>query len=315
MISSKRQIYIASILAACWLLVISLAACDVLTSIDDNPEEPQRTNPSDPKSDSARPPAARITNWDTTRTVEINQRNLTIRWKPDTGRVSQNIVYQYRLLSPGQSPENTSWPQTGWASFDSTMYTYLDESFHGTPYTFQVRARSQEDTTLVQETPTNLKFTINAITDRGIAFFPRSIEANSSGEHVTELWLDEIESTDSLAVIQAEIGYPQNQVAVEHVEIFTDSRSLLKRSDGEITDLVSVEESAGRIVIHIAVLGGDTELIEGAGHIGKITFSTASSNSSPAVITMQPESALFNAGGSELSISEQDLDTGIFLTD
>lgn len=294
---------------------IGLLSCDIFSSVKDDPSDPDRDNPRDPQSENAEPPIANIVSHDTTQRIELQNHSLTISWEPDTSGVTENVEYQYRLAQIGEQIDQKDWRPSEWMSDTSIEFTYLNEAFDGGNFVFQLKARSQDDTTLVQSDPTELTFSVNAISDRGIVFQPRKIQSDGSGSYSTELWLDEIKTTDTLTVVQAEIEFPNNQVDVNNIEIYTGSQSLLSDSGGDITDMVSIDQNTGRISINIGVLGGSPEQIEGSGRVGKITFSPAGSDVASSEIAMHSDSKFFNAEGDVLEISNEDLDSGIFQGD
>ncbi|NGP89672.1 fibronectin type III domain-containing protein [Fodinibius halophilus] len=295
------------------IAAIGLLSCDIVDSVQEDPSDPDRDNPRDPQSENAQPPIANITSHDATQSFVINNHTVSISWEPDTSGVAENIEYQYRLAQPGQDIEDQHWQPSGWISDNSIELSYLDESFPGENYNFQIKARSSEDTTLVQSEPSELAFSVNAISDRGIVLQPRKIQQNEFGLYSTELWLDEIETTDTLTVVQAEIEIPSNQLEVKNIEIFADDRSLLLDSGGEVTDMVSIDQNTGRISISIGVLGGTPEKIEGYGKIGQITFTETGTADSVSEIAIQPGSIFFNGAGESLGIAESNLDSGIFM--
>ena len=309
--------YVLLIIITAGMVSAGVMGCNAIVSSLDDTEEPARNNENDPNNPDAEPPRAQITSHDNSVLNEVTVQSPAISWEPDPAGITVGVEYQYRLAFPGQNIENISWfPTDSWTTETSTTLPFLDESFNPSTeiYTFQVRARAIENTSKMQQTPTELNFFVNAIGDHGIVFDSRVLGTGSNFS--TEIALDEIEAADDLSAVQVDIAFNSNRFAVDtsQVEIYT-GQGFFTQSGGQIIGLKKVTQvdSTGTVSLSIGFVnsGGGLSSVSGSGAIARVTFQPLDQNPFQQVIQIQNSSRFKRSDGSDLLISNGDFDRAV----
>lgn len=254
-----------------YLVLLVAVAC---TS---TPGEPEFDNPIIPDDPNYVPPLTTIVSGPTEGSV-IDAHTVTFIWSGNRSGMS----FQYRLAG-------SAW--SAWVGDTTVTFSYLDEG----AYTFEVIGRYASG--IEEETAHSRGYTIDDIHGPALWLFPRYQQVSIGGSVTVEVMLEEV--IDVLAV-KAALTFNPAQLQVTAIEVYEDSRSLLKSTGGTVIPFSAYDNVAGTITIEVATATGSPAGVSGAGAIAKITLAVSQSGQ----LIFGAASSLRDADNVSISISE-----------
>ncbi len=258
--------YLAALVLA--FSVLFLPACDSLVSnITEPPIDPPADNPIDPDPDNPSfvPPNSTILTPSEGSTHSTA--NVTITWEGNTGVVA----FQSRVDDGGWST---------WSDLTSKTFGPLDEGTHS------VHIRAAYDTLvagLIEDTPTNINFTIDAVQGASLRFSPPYLEGGTTGDIALSLVAEDV---TNLMMVKAVFTFDPNVITLNT----WDESSFLTGNGGSILSYYDIDNVAGRCEINLSVVDGDPDGVTGTGTLINLTFSgTAVGLSSLAFVSVETE--------------------------
>ncbi|MCK4578920.1 MAG: hypothetical protein KAU50_09025 [Candidatus Marinimicrobia bacterium] len=255
-------------------LLFAALACDSA------PQEPEYDNPIIPDDPNYEPPQTTIILGPDNGAV-LDTHSVTIGWDGNQG----GMEFAYRLNSP-------IWSE--WGPYGTTHYYYLDEG----NYLFEVKGRYASG--VEEDSPDSLHFTVDDIHGPALWLTPRYQEVTTGGTFVVEVMLEDV--TDVMAV-KAVLEFDPAALQVSQIEVYEDSRSLLKANGGTVIPFSSYDNVLGTATIEVATAIGDPSGVSGTGSLGIITFS--SGDAGDYSITITPNSQLRNPDNGSITITEK----------
>ena len=264
------QIFVSgglSILVLC-MTILLLSGCDSLvSSITEPPIDPPVDNPIDPDPENPVyvPPSSTILTPSEGSTH--NTASVTVTWEGNSGVVA----FQSRL-------ENEGW--SAWSASTSRTFGLLDEGMH----TVHVRAAYDTlITNLIEDTPTNINFHVNAVQGASLRFSPPYIEGDTTGGIDLSLVAEDV---TNLMMVKAVFTFDPSVITLD---TWVES-TFLTGNGGSILSWYDVDNVAGRCEINLSVVEGDPAGVSGTGSLVTLTFSgTAAGLSSLTWVSAETE--------------------------
>ncbi len=188
-------------------------------------------------------------------------------------------------------------PDSTWSEFStdtSVTFRYLDEG----DYLFEVSGRYSS--LIEEDIPASRTYTINDIHGPALWLYPRYQQVDVGSEFSVEVMLEEVEN---VFAVKAVLEFDPTVLQVSNVEVYEDSRSLLKANGGTVIPFSSYDNTAGSVVIEAATATGGPAGVDGTGSLGIITFSSGSAGDNS--ITITPGSQLRNPENGSIAITEK----------
>ena len=221
------------------------------------PDEPEFDNPIIPDDPSYEPPQTTITSGPAEGTVVVDH-TVTFAWAGN----QPEMTFAHRL-SEGM------W--TDW-SYDTTVtLAYQDEG----DYIFEVKGLYASG--VEEDTAAYRSYTIDDIHGPALRLYPRYQEVTSGGSFSVEVMLEEVEN---VFAVKAVLEFDPAKLQVTHIEVYDDTRSLLKANGGTVIPFSRYDNAAGSATIEVATATGDPPGVSGTGAVAKVTFSATSTGSS-----------------------------------
>ncbi|MCH7573902.1 MAG: hypothetical protein IIA59_02140 [Candidatus Marinimicrobia bacterium] len=230
------------------LVLLFMLAC---TS---TPTEPEFDNPIIPDDPNYVPPLTTIVSGPAEGEV-VDAHTVTFIWSGNQPGMS----FLYRLTG-------SAW--SDWTADTTVTFIYLDEG----DYTFEVIGRYASG--IEEDPPTIRNYTIDDIHGPALWLAPRFQSVIQGGSVTVEVMLEEV--TNVLAV-KAALAFNPAQLQVTSIEVYEDSRSLLKSNGGTVIPFSSYDNSAGTITIEVATATGSPAGVSGTGAIAKVTLTVTQS--------------------------------------
>lgn len=250
------------------LSVLILPACDSLVSnITEPPIDPPVDNPIDPDPDNPSfvPPNSTILT--PSEGTTHSTANVTVTWEGNAGVVA----FQSRLDDGGWS---------NWSDLTSKTFGPLDEGTHS------VHVRAAYDTLvagLIEDTPTNINFTVDAVQGASLRFSPPYLEGGTTGDIDLSLVAEDV---TNLMMVKAVFTFDPGVITLDT----WDESSFLTGNGGSILSYYDIDNVAGRCEINLSVVEGDPAGVSGTGTLINLTFSgTAAGLSSLAFVSVETE--------------------------
>ena len=235
----------ASRLILACLLLVALAC-------DSAPQEPEFDNPIIPDDPNYEPPQTTIVAGPTEGAI-IDSHAVTFTWQGN----QDSMAFTYKL-------NENSW--SDWATDTAATFQYLDEG----DYLFEVQG--QYASGVIEDTAASRSFTIDDIHGPALWLMPRYQEVVSSGTFSVEVMLEDV--TDVMAV-KAVLEFDPAALQVSNVEVYDDSRSLLKANGGTVIPFSSYDNATGIATIEVATATGNPAGVSGTGAIARVTLMAA----------------------------------------
>ena len=226
------------------LTLMAMIACETL------PEEPEFDNPIIPDDPTYEPPQTTIISGPAEGAV-VDTHSVTFIWAGN--QVDMEFTY---CLDGGD------W--SAWSVDTSVTYTYQDEG----DYLFEVMGRYLSG--IEEETAVSRYYTIDDIHGPALWLQPRYQEVDQGGTFAIEVMLEEVEN---IFAVKAVLEYDTAKLQVSQIEVYEDSRSLLKSNGGTVIPFSSFDNSAGNVTIEVATATGSPPGVSGTGSVGRITLS------------------------------------------
>lgn len=226
------------------LLLLGLLACSTL------PNEPEFDNPIIPDDPNYEPPQTTITSGPAEGAV-VDNHTVTFAW---TGN-QESMTFAYRL-------NDGLW--STWSADTTVTYTYQDEG----DYLFVVKGRYASG--VEEDTAASRSYTIDDIHGPALRLSPRYQEVASGNIFTVEVMLEEVAN---VFAVKAVLTFDPAKLQVSDVEVYEDSRSLLKANGGTVIPFSGYDNAAGTVTIEVAMATGDPPGVSGTGPIAVITLS------------------------------------------
>ncbi len=188
-------------------------------------------------------------------------------------------------------------PDSTWSDFStdtSVTFRYIDEG----DYLFEVSGRYSS---LVEEDiPASRSYTIDDIRGPALRLYPRYQEVDVGSEFSLEVMLEEVENVFAVKVV---LEFDPAALQVSNIEVYEDSRSLLKANGGNVIPFSSVDTTQGTVTIEVATATGNPPGVSGTGPIAQITFSAIQAGQ--AEITFDAPSEIRDPDNATIPLTEK----------
>ncbi len=224
--------------------------CNIITE----PAPPERANPIDPANPNFQQPRAEIVSGPGDNST-VTTHTVTFQWRGN--QADSLMLFSFKL-------DNQNW--SNWSQNKTVTYEYLDEGSH----TFYVKAKYINN--IEQQTPTTVKFNVDAVKGPSLMFVPRKSVVEKGSIFEVKIFAEEAANFAGAKIV---ISYDFNLFDLDNVEIYKDTTSILLKNGGTLIDFV--ETRADRVIINVAVAGGNPSNVNGTGAIGNLRFKVKSS--------------------------------------
>lgn len=214
----------------------------------------------------------------------IDTHAVTFTWKGNQA----NMIFAHQLNEAGQLIE-VGW--SDWATDTTATFQYLDEG----DYLFEVQG--QYASGVIEDTAAFRNYTIDDIHGPALRLYPRYQQVNVGSEFSLEVMLEEVANVFAVKVI---LVFDPAALQVSNVEVYEDSRSLLKANGGTVIPFSSYDNAVGTITIEVATATGDPPGVSGTGAVAKITVAASSYGQ----LYFGPATSLRDTANGEIAISE-----------
>ena len=228
-----------------WFLSVGLLlilSCEVL-------EEPDLVNPLDPENPEYIPPKTTILSGPGEGEV-LAVPDVSITWR---GNIAGS-EYSFRL-------DSSVW--SDWGVDSTVLLRLLDEADH----LFEVRTRYPSGD--IEDPPTSLSFTVDAIKGPAFIFYPRLTNKNTGESFTLELMAEEV---DSFAIGEVVVEFDTAFVSFVSAALLSDASSFLGSSGGSVLEFIDLDSDNNIVVINFGVVGGDPPFVQGSGVIAHLIF-------------------------------------------
>ncbi len=226
-----------------YLLLSSLIiyGCETTTS----PEDIIANNPNDPKNPNYQPPKTLeillpLTNGKVVDSV------FSISWL--TNDVCS--LYSFKL---------NNYPWSNWSSLKFANFYFLDDSTH----TISVKSMHKNEN--LEEVPLTKYFTVDAIKNQSIYFYPRKVSVTPGNEFVSEIKVEELPEVNGFKI---DISYNPDILEFNQFIYNKEESNFLKKDNGTILEITE-STTPGNLVINL-VRVSTTPYTKGSGSIGYI---------------------------------------------
>ncbi|MFC1628282.1 cohesin domain-containing protein [Gemmatimonadota bacterium] len=248
--------------------ILILPACDMLVStITEPPIDPPIDNPIDPDPDNPVFVSPSTTILSPSEGSTHTTASVTVTWEGNTGVVA----FQSRL-------ENEGW--SAWSDATSRTFGPLDEGQH------TVHVRAAYDTliaNLIEDTPPNINFHVNAVQGASLRFSPPYLEGGTTGDIDLSLVAEDV---TNLMMVKAVFTFDPDVITLDS----WDESTFLTGNGGSILSWYDIDNVAGRCEINLSVVEGDPAGVSGTGALINLTFSgTATGLSSLTFVRAETE--------------------------
>ena len=258
-------------------LKITLTGLLVAAACSTTPTEPGFDNPIIPDDPNYVPPLTTIVSGPAEGDV-VDAHTVTFVWSGNQSGMS----FQYRLAGG-------AWPD--WAGDTTATFALLDEG----AYTFEVIGRYASG--IEEESAHSRSYTIDDIQGPALWLTPRFQSVTQGGSVTVELMLEDV---SNVLAVKAALTFNPAQLQVTALEIYEDSRSLLKSTGGTVIPFSAYDNSAGTITIEVATATGSPAGVSGTGAIAAITLTVSQAGE----ITWSDASELRDASNAAITILE-----------
>ena len=264
------------------LILLMVASAFIIAGLScrSAPDAPEYDNPIIPDDPNYVPPQTTIITGPTQDAV-LDTHAVTFTWRGN----QDNMTFAYKL-------NEGSW--SAWSSDTTATFQYLDEG----GYRFEVQG--QYASGVIEDTAAARSFTIDDIHGPALWLYPRYQQVGVGSEFSLEVMLEEVEN---VFAVKAVLGFDPAVLQVSNIEIYEDSRSLLKTNGGTVIPFSSYDNATGLATIEVATATGNPAGVSGTGSLGIITFSSGSAGDYS--ITITPSSQLRNPENGSITITEK----------
>lgn len=228
-----------------FLVIFVFIGCNVITE----PTPPERKNPIDPQNPNFQPPRAEVVSGPNDNST-VTTHTVTFQWRGN--QADSLMLFSFKL-------DNQNWSE--WSQDKTVTYEYLDEGKH----TFYVKAKYVNN--IEQQTPTVVNFTVDAIKGPSLMFIPRKSVVDKGSVFEVGIFAEESVNFAGAKIV---VSYDFNLFQLDNVEIYKDTRSILLKNGGTVIDFI--ETTTGKVIISVAVAGGNPNNVNGTGAIGSLRF-------------------------------------------
>ena len=231
------------------------------------PDAPEYDNPIIPDDPSYEPPQTTILSGPVDGAV-VDSHAVTFTWAGN----QNSMTFSYSL-------NEGAW--SDWGTDTAATFQYLDEG----AYLFEVQG--QYASGMIEDTVAARGFTIDDIHGPALWLYPRYQQVDVGSEFSVEVMLEEVEN---VFAVKAVLGFDPSKLQVSNIEVYEDSRSLLKANGGTVISFSSYDNALGLVTCEVATATGDPPGVSGTGTIARVTFTAVGRGSS--LISFTPASAL-----------------------
>ncbi|MEE9464131.1 MAG: cohesin domain-containing protein [Candidatus Neomarinimicrobiota bacterium] len=268
----SRVIRLALVVVVSVLTIVSL-------SCEGAPDAPEYDNPIIPGDPSYVPPQTTILSGPVEGAV-VDSHAVTFTWVGN----QDGMTFSYRL-------NEVRWSY--WATDTTTTFQYLDEG----DYLFQVRG--QYTSGVIEDTAASSGFTVDDIHGPALWLYPRYQDVDVGSEFSLEVMLEEVENVFAVKVV---LGFDPTALQVSNIEVYEDSRSLLKANGGTVIPFSSYDNTAGSVTCAVATATGAPPGVSGTGAVARVTFSMTGPGET--LISFRASSSFRDPDNQDISLNE-----------
>ena len=226
-----------------FFFLLFLFSCDNPTNpasiIKDNSNDPTNPNFEEPKTSEIIIP-------------EVNGKVIdsifTISWIANIASTS----FSYNL-------NNTFW--TDWQIAKNITISYLDDG------QYSIAVKSKHANGMEEKVPLTKIFSVDAIINNSIYFFPRKKKVNNYTEFTSEIKLDKLKEFTALKIV---VLFNPNEIEYQSFDEDKSSPNNILYKNGEALSYTEYEKP-GTLILNIVRIG-QNPIVSGSGTIGKLKF-------------------------------------------
>jgi hypothetical protein len=98
-----------------------------------------------------------------------------------------------------------------------------------------------------------------------------------------------LEDVENVFAVKAVLEFDPTRLQVSQVEVYEDSRSLLKANGGTVIPFSSYDNTAGNITIEVATAAGSPPGVTGTGSIAQVTLTTIQAGYAEIIVDIASE--------------------------
>ena len=240
----NRKIIILLIFTLLIPLSLLIMSCDVLTTQVENvnPDD----NPIDPDNPDYEPPLAIISEGPENGST-INDDFVTFKWYGN----EEDCEFSYRL-------DDDEWSE--WNADSIVNYDYLDEINH----IFEVKAKFSTDS--VQNVPSSVSFTVNAIEGPALWLYNKKIETSVNSTFSVYVIAEEV---TELAMMSVVLNFDPAYLEIQEYEVCEDDSILNGR---QLIQVNNCDNAKGLLTVYLALVSNEQESLNGSGPIIRVVF-------------------------------------------
>ncbi|UCH63243.1 MAG: hypothetical protein JSU77_01975 [Fidelibacterota bacterium] len=213
------------------------------------PSEPEFDNPIIPDDPSFVPPKVTLVSCPSEGAV-LNTCHVELVWRGN----QPDMEFTYQL-------DIGEW--SAWADDTTLTCPWLDEGTHD----FQVKGRYASG--IETDSAAAVSFVVNDIQGPALWLSPRHQEIDQDSTFTVEVMLEEVEN---IFALKAVLEFDPTKLQVSQIEVYEDTRSLLKANGGTVIPFDRYDNSTGTATIEVATATGNPPGVSGTGAIAQLTF-------------------------------------------
>lgn len=213
------------------------------------PNEPEFDNPIIPDDPSFVPPRVTLVSGPAEGAV-LNTCQVEFVWRGN----QPDMKFTYQL-------DDGEW--SDWADDTTLTCPWLDEGSHD----FQVKGRYASG--IESDSAAAVSFVVNDIHGPALWLYPRYQEIDQGSSFTVEVMLEEVEN---VFAVKAVLEFDPSRLQVSQIEVYEDTRSLLKANGGTVIPFSGYDNAAGSATIEVATATGNPPGVSGTGAIACVTF-------------------------------------------
>jgi energy-converting hydrogenase Eha subunit E len=250
------------------LLVSAAAGCDIA----ELPPAPKRDNPIDPANPVFEDPVAILYAGPKNNAI-VDTHTVVFAWRGNLN--DRSMLFSFRRDDDPWSPYDT---------VTRAVYDYLDE----VASRFEVKGKYVNG--FEQEVPTQVNFTVNAVSGPALMFFPRKRNTVRNGLFTVDV---RVEESTEFAGAKVTLHYNPKMLELSGAPVIpVDTDNLMLKNGGTLIDFVHTDPVTGIIELNLAVTGGSLNNVAGSGSIARLTFKAVGASGTTSVISFGSSSAL-----------------------
>ena len=126
----------------------------------------------------------------------------------------------------------------------------------------------------IEDPPTSLAFTVDAVKGPAFIFYPRLTSKTTGESFILELMAEEV---DSFAIGEVVVEFDTAFVSFVSAALLSDASSFLGSSGGSVLEFIDLDSDNSSVVINFGVVGGDPPFVQGSSVVARLIFTGTSS--------------------------------------